>query len=55
MARAFHIHGVHPRVRSGRSARQAAYLLMFLLLALAAALWMVGTNTDSLLPTTPPA
>ena len=56
MARSFHVHGPHPKMRSVRSIRQGGAILLFLLLfALLAALWMFVEPVNSLLPVDPPA
>jgi hypothetical protein len=54
MARPFHIHLPHPRGRGERPAHQAAGLVLILLLALLAAMWMNQPSVASLLPVPPP-
>ena len=49
----FHVHIPH-RARSGRAAPPVAGLLLILLLALAAAVWMNHPPVASLLPIQPP-
>ncbi|MGZ3276867.1 MAG: hypothetical protein ACXU82_19545 [Caulobacteraceae bacterium] len=54
MARFFHMHAPHQRVRAERLPHGAAALLLILAFAALAALWMQFPPVESLLPTHPP-
>jgi hypothetical protein len=54
MARPFHLPILHHRVPGGRPAHLDASLVLILLLALLAALWMKVPPAASLLPIHPP-
>lgn len=55
MARPFHIHIPHFRASSERPAHPAATLVLILLLALLAAVWINQPTVASLLPVPPPS